>query len=278
MVVEKAGPASASKAACCGCFRRRKRNSLVLSDVYYHASCIDHARCAERSHLGPPENKCDCTDKFSNIMRETDTTKLDVKKKMCPVNDVGLEIADDAISLNEERPSSRSSLRSLQETGNPYIQVNGKEEFVEEIKNFQSLDNSRTEAKTSSDKTMKRNKNLDGNYNKLIINKVYGLCTLPKRKTGKQLPFLMMTPPKRITPDGTHIYYWCDLDKKNGSGKVPSGRSSKFHRQVVAGILFDGFLFFAELDDGAYNPLWTMRGFTQTFHFWKETRGRSPFL
>ncbi|XP_012217285.1 uncharacterized protein KIAA0930 homolog isoform X2 [Linepithema humile] len=27
-----------------------------------------------------------------------------------------------------------------------------------------------------------------------------------------------------------------------------------------------------ELDDGAYNPLWTMRGFTQTFHFWKETR------
>lgn len=29
---------------------------------------------------------------------------------------------------------------------------------------------------------------------------------------------------------------------------------------------------FTELDDGAYNPLWTMRGFTQTFHFWKENR------
>uniref|UniRef100_A0A1Y1LPQ3 KIAA0930 n=1 Tax=Photinus pyralis TaxID=7054 RepID=A0A1Y1LPQ3_PHOPY len=27
-----------------------------------------------------------------------------------------------------------------------------------------------------------------------------------------------------------------------------------------------------ELDDGAYNPLWTMRGFTQTFHFWKENK------
>lgn len=27
-----------------------------------------------------------------------------------------------------------------------------------------------------------------------------------------------------------------------------------------------------ELDDGAYNPLWTSRGFTQTFHFWKEHR------
>jgi hypothetical protein len=31
-------------------------------------------------------------------------------------------------------------------------------------------------------------------------------------------------------------------------------------------------VYILELDDGAYNPLWTMRGFTQTFHFWKETR------
>ena len=29
---------------------------------------------------------------------------------------------------------------------------------------------------------------------------------------------------------------------------------------------------FTELDDGAYNPLWTTKGFTQTFHFWKESR------
>lgn len=27
-----------------------------------------------------------------------------------------------------------------------------------------------------------------------------------------------------------------------------------------------------KLDDGAYNPLWTTKGFTQTFHFWKESR------
>lgn len=26
----------------------------------------------------------------------------------------------------------------------------------------------------------------------------------------------------------------------------------------------------AELDDGLYNPVWAMRGFTQTFHLWKE--------
>lgn len=29
-------------------------------------------------------------------------------------------------------------------------------------------------------------------------------------------------------------------------------------------------VFVSELDDGAYNPLWAMRGFTQTFHLWKE--------
>ena len=27
-----------------------------------------------------------------------------------------------------------------------------------------------------------------------------------------------------------------------------------------------------ELDDGVCNPLWTMKGFTQTFHFLKESR------
>ncbi|KAI8120539.1 hypothetical protein CVS40_8220 [Lucilia cuprina] len=56
--------------------------------------------------------------------------------------------------------------------------------------------------------------------------------------------------PKRRTPDGTTIYYWCDLPKKSLKGDV----------------------YFEELDDGAYNPLWASRGFAQSFHFWKENR------
>lgn len=44
--------------------------------------------------------------------------------------------------------------------------------------------------------------------------------------------------PYRITPDGTKVNFLCDV----------------------------------KLDDGAYNPLWTTKGFTQTFHFWKESR------
>ncbi|XP_069355479.1 uncharacterized protein [Maniola hyperantus] len=51
-------------------------------------------------------------------------------------------------------------------------------------------------------------------------------------------------PPRRTTPDGTDIYYWCDVPRRKHT----------------------------ELDDGAYNPLWAMRGFTQTFHLWKEGR------
>lgn len=36
--------------------------------------------------------------------------------------------------------------------------------------------------------------------------------------------------------------------------------------------LINCFILFTELDDGSFNPLWTMRGFTQTFHLWKENK------
>ncbi|CAG5005943.1 unnamed protein product [Parnassius apollo] len=68
--------------------------------------------------------------------------------------------------------------------------------------------------------------------------------TLPRRQRGVAAALFRRTrlPPRRTTPDGTDIYYWCDLPPRS------------LH----------------ELDDGAYNPLWAMRGFTQTFHLWKE--------
>ncbi|XP_011503562.1 PREDICTED: uncharacterized protein KIAA0930 homolog isoform X2 [Ceratosolen solmsi marchali] len=73
-------------------------------------------------------------------------------------------------------------------------------------------------------------------------------ATLPRRRRRKAYSGYFtgnLLPPHRVTPDGTAIYYWCELPRCPGS---------------------------QELDDGAYNPLWTMRGFTQTFHFWKETK------
>ncbi|CAH0721380.1 unnamed protein product, partial [Brenthis ino] len=69
--------------------------------------------------------------------------------------------------------------------------------------------------------------------------------TLPRRRGVAAVLFQQAPlPPRRTTPDGTDIYYWCDLPRRKLS----------------------------ELDDGAYNPLWAMRGFTQTFHLWKEGR------
>ncbi|XP_053599636.1 uncharacterized protein LOC128669135 isoform X2 [Plodia interpunctella] len=67
-------------------------------------------------------------------------------------------------------------------------------------------------------------------------------ATLPRRRgLGALLYRGGRAPPRRTTPDGTDIYYWCDLRRRGH-----------------------------ELDDGAYNPLWAMRGFSQTFHLWKE--------
>ncbi|CAH2092339.1 unnamed protein product [Euphydryas editha] len=69
--------------------------------------------------------------------------------------------------------------------------------------------------------------------------------TLPRRRGVAAVLFRNAPlPPRRTTPDGTDIYYWCDVPRRKQS----------------------------ELDDGAYNPLWAMRGFTQTFHLWKEGR------
>lgn len=35
------------------------------------------------------------------------------------------------------------------------------------------------------------------------------------------------------------------------------------------------YIYLSELDDGQYNPLWTSKGFSQTFHFWKENKRQS---
>ncbi|ODM99528.1 hypothetical protein Ocin01_07143 [Orchesella cincta] len=57
---------------------------------------------------------------------------------------------------------------------------------------------------------------------------------------------ILASVPNKLSSTGVRILYLCD---------VGTGETDK-----------------TELDDGAYNPLWTMRGFTQTFHMWRENR------
>lgn len=255
----RSGPASSAtnKTECCGCFQRKKRDSIALSDIYCR-KCSTTGNCAQRSPLGPPENQCTCTSSSSNhkianlLLNQSDyeigkekyrsKPKKKIKEKH---NNTEFEFADDAISLNndnlEERPPSRTSLQSNKETSftdNPYINVNGKEELpcVQEINNKYCISNhimvpNRNNEKTENDKVIiinndnnvknKINTNFDGNYNKLLsVSKIYSYCTLPKRKNTNNHKIKPINPPKRVTPDGTHIYYWCDLPKKINSGKI----------------------------------------------------------
>ncbi|XP_014254970.1 uncharacterized protein LOC106669783 isoform X2 [Cimex lectularius] len=66
-----------------------------------------------------------------------------------------------------------------------------------------------------------------------------------KKAWSKEIP--VFKPKTKTVADGTVITYWCEL------------------REMRKAIQ-------SELDDGAINPLWTMRGFTQTFHMWKENK------
>ncbi|XP_061705983.1 uncharacterized protein KIAA0930 homolog isoform X1 [Cydia pomonella] len=64
---------------------------------------------------------------------------------------------------------------------------------------------------------------------------------------------------------------WRTKDGKDKSRSENEGLDSLVSglAEVQAGDLRD------ELDDGAYNPLWAMRGFTQTFALWKEGKRAS---
>lgn len=174
--------------------------------------------------------------------KEKYNPKMKKKNKEIRTNRTAeFEFADDAISLNEEPLEGNKIVKPL--TENPYQTVNGKEELpcAQEMK-IHSISNgmnsvnrtNKTEPEIilNNDKVKfnakqfslyannRLNKNYDGNYNDVNINKIYSYCTLPKKKTNPgQKNRSSITPPKRITPDGTHIYYWCDISKKNKNGK-----------------------------------------------------------
>lgn len=197
----------------------------------YSMGTVNHKNCAERGRLGPPDSYCSCHDPATKIHNK-------VKDSQVNANYGEFEFADDAISLNRKGcPRSFLSdavgLYSVEKS--PYITVNGKEELpsVHEIKYNLSEDDSEGECNIKAiekdevaRKLLNENKlkiyNVNGNINPLTIKKVYGYCTLPKIK--KKMPnrkywMRYMTPPKRVTPDGTNIYYWCDLQRRENGKK-----------------------------------------------------------
>ncbi|XP_055696109.1 uncharacterized protein LOC129797490 isoform X2 [Lutzomyia longipalpis] len=128
-------------------------------------------------------------------------------------------------------------------------EVEYHENEVEKKNNVKSDTNLNSKRYRKEEKNQDVGDVLNGNFKKISCKRFYS--TFPKRKRSTihhsmwySRPISLKKVPQKTTPDGTNIYYWCDMPKK----------SSK------------------ELDDGAYNPLWASKGFTQTFHFWKENR------
>ncbi|KAG5870824.1 hypothetical protein JTB14_021490 [Gonioctena quinquepunctata] len=249
---DKTGSASTSN--CCGCFQRRNRETSL---EMYSMGCTvhNHKKCSRRARIGPPDSDCAFTEEPSKSQ-----TKLKETHENANFSSIAeYELADDAISLDKKGVSECVS-KFYDPAKNLYITVNGKEELpcVHEVKycladieaavnskyiNKLSENNRKTFAKLAENSDrLKENKNENGNFSQSNMRNVYSYCTLPKnrrRNSCQKFWLKHINPPKRVTPDGTHIYYWCDVQKKNDS----------------------------ELDDGAYNPLWTMRGFTTNIPF-----------
>lgn len=209
----------------CKCNNTHYLNILNQSDYEIADSSKDKkkSKCSLRSPIGPV-NACKCTTHYLNILNQSEYELADDASKVEKIENANFgefEFADDAISLNgeiSERPNSRTSVKSE----NPFIQVNGKEELPspEQIKQQISI---KTDVSNNVDKV----DNFDGNCNMLSVPKVAvprQCATLPKRRR-KHVNHRMwyrplLEPPHRQTPDGTDIYYWCDMPKRIDHGKV----------------------------------------------------------
>lgn len=205
-------------------------------EMYSHCYLSEGEKCTHRAPLGPPEHDTCCgKPQITRLMNQSDyevgKEKLKKTKKTTKKSNKyssEFEFADDAISLNGE---NNKQTHNNQIKRDPYINVKGKEELpcTEEIKYNETPTKTYNKTKEQeiipeTEKINEKLKLFDGNLNKIATKNIYSYCTLPKTKktcNNQKYVYRYNTPPKRITPDGTHIYYWCDLNKKGPSGNFP---------------------------------------------------------
>lgn len=230
--------------------------------------CSDPKRCAQRARLGPPDNDCSYSINISKLLNDSETnlnedknqttTQRNIQESQQNANYTECEYADDAINLEKKDVSDCISSCSFNRTvfneaaKNPYITVNGKEELpcVHEIKYYLSENMTQIEKISESEilgnqiiNNRDRNKirkNINGNYNQVNVKNIYSYCTLPKNKKKVTCPKYWLrhaNPPKRVTPDGTHIYYWCDIHKKN-YGKCHGSVSMIYNGHYILILFF----------------------------------------
>lgn len=170
----------------------------------------------------------DCLSKWKAI----DTEQL--SKRMS--NYQGCEFADDVISaygIDKDRYASSINVRLFTKNAKKSsLTINKKEElpcihkyYFREYFSKQTLENVSNETFcVTHDPHLRSSHKPSGNLNKIpmtiTMRNVLGYCTLRKNEAAcRKHHVKFITPPKRVTRDGTHIYYWCDLQKKENCGK-----------------------------------------------------------
>lgn len=134
------------------------------------------------------------------------------------------EMADDATSLNDAPHDDLSKIDILNDFDSKLrIRVNGKEELpatTTKTKNpSKKIINRPFDIETIVINDNKKKDDFNGNLGMdKRLSRIYS--TLPKRKRDKMHHSMWyakpnsLRVPKRTTPDGTNIYYWCDLPKR----------------------------------------------------------------
>ncbi|KXJ78713.1 hypothetical protein RP20_CCG003757 [Aedes albopictus] len=181
----------------------------------------------------------DGSSRFSLMYRKS-SNKLSLKNK-CPSVDSSTENANNKPSRRNSTSSSQSNKTKLKEDENGNSGAKSDPERTCDGQDSSPEQERRESANITEALRVLRAKKMCSTLPKMKKLSYNSFYLRPHSLVGGRL---IEHVPKRRTPDGTDIYYWCDYHPKRAK----------------------------ELDDGAYNPLWTTKGFTQTFHFWKENR------
>lgn len=196
-----------------------------------------------RTPIGPVEaQNCNCSSSHhvKNFLNQSEYEVAHEASKIITKNNENannfnedFEFADDAISLNGEMELERSSSRSsINSKNDKFITVNGKEELPISPEQMKSTGNSNISLVEKTD--ILSNKQFD-DEDGILEDKFDTNCnidsppnkqysTFPKRKRNhvnhKMWYRPILEPPHKITPDGTNIYYWCDMPKRPTTGKI----------------------------------------------------------
>lgn len=133
------------------------------------------------------------------------------------------------VNGKEELPCT-DEIKNYHLQGNVYVvqeevqKIVATETFTPPLETVKTIEINKNEAETKMVPTKVIDEDYNGNEGDdegenpvslgVVKRDIQGYCTLPRGRRGQNAP----RPPRRTTPDGTDIYYWCDVPKKAPNG------------------------------------------------------------